>query len=117
MIALRTKRSRSTAPLATVLLMLQGLAAGVLPLAHASERLSAPAHIEAQHATPCLALHDALRCALCHYAATRVVAGHTRVQSAPAIHVEPCLTRSAVAPTGGSEHLTAPARPPPALLV
>src|SRR5437016_1643688 len=42
-IALRTKRSRSTAPLATVLLILQGPAAGVLPLAHASEHLTAPA--------------------------------------------------------------------------
>ena len=75
MIALGTKRSRSTAPLATVLLVLQGLAAAVVPLAHASERFSAPAHIEAQHATPCLALHDALRCTLCHYAGTRVLAG------------------------------------------
>ena len=117
MIALGTKRSRSTAPLATVLLVLQGLAAAVVPLAHASERFSAPAHIEAQHATPCLALHDALRCTLCHYAGTRVLAGHTRVQSAPAARAEPCLNLTGVAPTGGSEHLTAPPRAPPAVLV
>jgi hypothetical protein len=45
------------------------------------------------------------------------VAGRPRVQSGPAIHAEPCLTRSAVAPTGGSDHLTAPPRAPPALLV
>ena len=117
MIALGTKRSRSTAPLATVLLVLQGLAAAVVPLAHASERFSAPAHIEGQHATPCLALHDALRCTLCHYAGTRVLAGHTRVQSAPETRAESCLILTGVAPTGGSEHLTAPPRAPPTLLV
>ncbi len=117
MSAFRTKRRRSTPALAMLLLVLQGLAAGLAPLAHASERLSAPAHIEAQHATACLALHDALRCTLCQHAATRVVAGHPRVQSGPASHVESCLTRSAVAPTGSSDHLAAPPRAPPALVV
>ena len=66
-----------------------------MPLAHASERFTAPAHIEAQHGSGCLALHDELRCVLCHYAATRL------------------RERFAVAPTACADHLTAPPRAPP----
>ena len=68
MIALTTTRNRWTRYLATLLLVLQGLAGGAVSLAHASERLTAPAHIEAQHGSACLALHDELRCALCQWA-------------------------------------------------
>src|SRR2546426_3719426 len=41
--------------LAALLLVLQGLAGGAVPLAHASERLRAPAHVEAQHGAGCVA--------------------------------------------------------------
>ncbi len=68
MIVPRVHRPRRTAPLAALLLVIQGIAGGVVPLAHASERFTAPAHIEAQHGSGCLALHDELRCVLCHYA-------------------------------------------------
>ncbi|HEV2750383.1 MAG TPA: hypothetical protein VGV12_07660 [Gemmatimonadales bacterium] len=68
MIALTTTRNRWTRSLAVLLLVLQGLAVGAVSLAHASERLTAPAHIEAQHGAACLALHDELRCAPCHWA-------------------------------------------------
>lgn len=58
--------------LALPLLVLQGLAGGVVSLAHASDRLSAPVHIEAAHGSACVALHDELRCALCQYAGSKV---------------------------------------------
>jgi hypothetical protein len=60
--------------LALPLLVLQGLSGGVVSLAHASDRLSAPVHIEAAHDSACVALHDALRCALCQYAGSQVTA-------------------------------------------
>lgn len=69
-----TARNRWTRRLAGLLLVLQGLAGGAVSLAHASERLSAPIHIEAQHASTCVALHDELRCALCHYAGSQLQA-------------------------------------------
>ena len=117
MIARQLHRRRWAAPLAAVLLVLQGLAGGVVPLAHASERFTAPAHIEAQHGSGCLVLHDALRCTLCQYAGTRVVAEQTSLETAARGHVQPRLTQLSVAPTAGSEHLTAPPRAPPALFV
>ncbi|HYL21669.1 MAG TPA: hypothetical protein VEU74_07895 [Gemmatimonadales bacterium] len=78
MIALTTTRNRWTRFLATLLLVLQGLAGGAVSLAHASERLTAPAHIEVQHGSACLALHDELRCALCHWAGAQAVSRPTQ---------------------------------------
>jgi len=67
-----------------VLLAVQALAGGAVSLAHARDVLVAPAGIEASHSSRCAILHDELRCALCHYAGTRVVAQHTIVNlSAP----------------------------------
>src|SRR3989442_10800603 len=67
-----------------VLLVVQALASGAVSLAHARDVLVAPAGIEASHSSRCAILHDELRCALCHYAGTRVVAQHTIVNlSAP----------------------------------
>jgi hypothetical protein len=68
-------RRRRIAPIAALLLVLQALAGGVVALAHAGERTSAPAGIEAHHDAHCLVLHDELRCALCQYASALVVAG------------------------------------------
>jgi len=78
-IALPTTRNRWTRYLATLLLVLQGLAGGAVSLAHASERLTAPAHIEAQHGSACLALHDELRCALCQWAGAQAASRPTRM--------------------------------------
>ncbi len=55
-------------PIAALLLTLQALAGGAVPLAHAGEPETAPATIEAHHDASCVVLHDALRCALCYYA-------------------------------------------------
>jgi hypothetical protein len=63
--------------LACSLLVLQGLAGGAVTLAEAREPLTAASHIEAQHEPGCPVLHDALRCALCHYAGTRVAVQQT----------------------------------------
>lgn len=89
-----TRANGWTRRLALPLLVLQGLAGGAVPLAHASERLSAPIHIEAQHASTCVALHDELRCALCHYAGSQLQA------SAPL----------SVAPSAGAPERLGPAR-------
>ena len=78
MTALTTPRKRRTRFLAALLLVLQGLAGGAVSLAHASERLTAPAHIEAQHGAACLALHDELRCALCHWAGAQAATRPTQ---------------------------------------
>ena len=67
-----------------LLLTIQAAAGGAISLAHARDVLVAPAGIEAGHSSRCAILHDELRCALCHYAGTRVVAQHTIVKlSAP----------------------------------
>ena len=66
--ASQTQRRRATAPIAAVLLVLQALAGGLVPLAHAGERETAPTTIEAHHDARCVVIHDAMRCALCQYA-------------------------------------------------
>ena len=114
MIALTTTPKRWTRGLAALLLALQGLAGSAVSLAHASERLSAPMHIEAQHATACVALHDELRCPLCQYAGSQVQSPQsvTRVAAAPA--VERSRPRRDAPPTCPADRCTAPPRAPPA---
>src|SRR5207237_10556407 len=81
-IAPTTRPTRWTRSLAALLLVLQGLAGSAVSLAHASERFTAPIHIEAQHASTCIALHDELRCTLCHYAGSQLQAQQPRTQLA-----------------------------------
>ncbi|HYR32300.1 MAG TPA: hypothetical protein VEO93_10285 [Gemmatimonadales bacterium] len=73
-------RRRRDASVAALLLVLQALAGGVVALAHAGERTSAPVAIESHHDAHCLVLHDELRCALCQYASAQVVAGTVMVR-------------------------------------
>ena len=113
MIAPTTQRRRGTVPLAAALLVIQGLAGGLVPLVHASERLSAPAHIEARHDAGCLALHDELRCALCHYANSRVQPQQARTFAPTAAHPERTVTPPAVAPAARFTRLSSPPRAPP----
>jgi len=116
-IAPGTQRTRWTAPLAAVLLVIQAVSGGVVPLAHASERLTAPAHIEAQRDSGCVVLHDELRCVLCHYAGARVVSQQVRTQSATTTPTELRPERADVARAAGPDHLTSPPRAPPVRLV
>ena len=109
------QRARWTSPLAALLLVIQGIAGGVVPLAHAAERFSAPAHIEAQHGSDCLVLHDELRCALCRFAATRVTTQRPDARLVATLHAESPSDPYPVAPTPAARHLTAPPRAPPFL--
>jgi len=101
-IAPTTQRNRGTVPLAAALLVIQGLAGGLVPLVHASERLSAPAHVEAR-----------LRCALCHYASSRVQPQQARRFDPTAAHSERPVAAPAVAPAPRLARLTSPPRAPP----
>jgi len=113
-IALTTIPNRWTRRLAALLLVLQGLAGGAVPLAHASERLSAPAHVEAQHGAGCVALHDGLRCSLCQYAGSQVTAPPVRAQATAAAFIDRRPIARDVAPYRRPDHSTAPPRAPPA---
>ncbi len=113
MIALTTTRTRWTRSLAALLLVLQGLAGSAVSLAHASERLSAPIHIEAQHASACIALHDELRCTLCHYAGSQVYSQRPRTELAAPAPTDGPLHRRGAAQTCRADRRTASPRAPP----
>jgi len=106
------RRTQWTAPLAALLLVLQGIAGGVVPLAHAAEPFSAPAHIEAQHGSGCLAVHDELRCVLCQYAATRVIIERSDAPFVATLRAEAPYDRCPVAPRAPS-HRPTPRAPLP----
>jgi hypothetical protein len=61
------RRSNATTAITALLLTLQVLAGGAVPLAHAAEPETAPGSIEAHHNATCVVIHDAMRCALCLY--------------------------------------------------
>jgi hypothetical protein len=113
-IALTTTPNRWTRRLAALLLVLQGLAGGVVPLVHASERLSAPVHIEAQHGAGCVALHDGLRCGLCQLAGLQASSQQVRAQCPTAATVERRPSEVDAGPVRRPDHPTAPPRAPPA---
>jgi hypothetical protein len=104
------------AALSGALLLLQAAAGGAVTLAHASEPLTAASHIEAQHEPGCPVLHDALRCALCHYAGAQVVVQQALI--APRSHPAPVRVPSThrVVVVASAVHRTRPARAPPAFL-
>ena len=99
-----------------VLLAIQALGGGAVSLAHARDVVTAPAAFESHHDARCPVLHDALRCALCHYAGAQVGVQRTVVipPSRPTNARVPCA-RQIVLVSGGI-HRTAPARAPPAFL-
>ncbi|PYP02004.1 MAG: hypothetical protein DMD57_12270 [Gemmatimonadetes bacterium] len=79
----RNRRRRGLRSSAALLLVLQALGPGAVSVAHATERLTAPAGWEAHHTAACAVLHDAARCAVCHYAGARFVATSTVRPAAP----------------------------------
>jgi hypothetical protein len=99
-----------------LLLVIQALGGGAVTLAHARDVVSAPAAFESSHDARCPILHDALRCALCHYATAQVVGQGAVVTlpSRPARTLVPATRRMAI--VASAVHRTAPARAPPALL-
>jgi len=98
--------------LALPLLALQVLSGGVVSLAHASERLSAPVHIEAARGSACVALHDELRCVLCQYAGSQAPSPGLRT-SVPETGTPVRRPPTCDAPTRRSDRRTAPPRAPP----
>jgi hypothetical protein len=98
------------------LLVLQGTVGAAATLVEAGEPLTAARHIEAQHEPGCPVLHDALRCALCHYTGTRVVVQQTFTpafsqperRSAPSAEAAPVVSVSV--------RFTVQSRAPPAFL-
>jgi hypothetical protein len=99
-----------------VLLAIQVLGGGAVTLAHARDVVTAPAAFESKHDARCPVLHDALRCALCHYASAQVVVQQTVIapSSRPARERVPSTRRVVV--VASAVHRTAPARAPPILL-
>ncbi len=113
MIVLTTTRTGRTGPLALVLLMSQGLAAGAVALAHASEQFSAPVHVEAHHEASCPVLHDELRCALCQFAGSQVTLERAHVTPVSTTLTERRPVWAGREPIATPQHLTAPPRAPP----
>lgn len=113
MIALTTTRTRRTRPLALVLLVIQGAAAGTVALAHASEHFSAPAHVEGHRDAGCLVLHDELRCALCQFAGSQVTLERVHPAPVSTTLTEPRPVWADREPIAAPQHLTAPPRAPP----
>jgi hypothetical protein len=99
--------------LALPLLVLQGLSGGVVSLAHGSDRLSAPVHIEAAHGAACIALHDDLRCALCHYAGSQVTSPGMRTLVSETETSVPRPPTCDTPPPRRSDRRTSPSRAPP----
>ena len=99
-----------------LLLVIQALGGGAVTLAHARDVVTAPAAFESKHDARCPVLHDALRCALCHYASAQVVVQQVVIAppSRPARVRVPSTHRVDV--VASAVHRTAPARAPPILL-
>ncbi|MFN2571851.1 MAG: hypothetical protein ABR537_09620 [Gemmatimonadales bacterium] len=100
-------------PLA-ILLAIQAVAGGAITLAHARDVAVAPAAIEASHDARCAILHDELRCALCHYANTRVLQQHTF--TLPSVAILQLTVAAPLAHPTVIFPLTLPARAPPSSL-
>ena len=86
----------------TLFLAIQVLGGGAVTLAHARDVVAAPPAVEASHDARCAILHDELRCALCHYASTRVLVQQTidvPVAPARAIRIAAPVTAGWTAPT------------------
>jgi hypothetical protein len=100
----------------TVLLAIQVLGGGAVTLAHARDIVTAPAAFESHHDARCPVLHDALRCALCHYASAQVVVQQPVITPAsrPTRALVPSTSR--IVAVSSAVHRTAPARAPPTLL-
>ena len=106
----------ATRAVLTVVLAVQALGGGAVTLAHARDVTTAPAAFESRHDARCAVLHDALRCALCHYASAQVVVQGAAITppSRPIRSLVPSARRVVV--VASAVHPTAPARAPPALL-
>ncbi len=110
---LKTSRSFAARSLALALLVLQGVGSSGVTLAHAADQTGGAASIETRHTAQCVVLHDASRCALCHYAQMRAAAVPAlRPLPAPAPERPAVLPWGRLAPPAESRP-AAPSRGPP----
>jgi hypothetical protein len=98
-----------------LLLAIQAFGGGAITLAHARDVVGAPPGFEARHDARCAMLHDELRCALCHYASTRVVAQQAFTLATPRAAVAVAAVQPVIV-FAAAVRLTAPARAPPQFL-
>lgn len=113
---LQRSHRRLTRTALTLLLVSQALGGGAVTLAHARDVATAPAHVEANHDARCPVLHDALRCALCHYAGARLIVQEA-VIAPPSRPTRARLPRDrGTVVVASAVQRTSPARAPPTLL-
>ncbi len=113
----RAQRRRGlTQVVLTLLLIIQALGGGAVTLAHARDVVTAPAAFESKHDARCAVLHDALRCALCHYASAQVAVQRTVITPASRSARVRAQATPPVVVAASAVHRTRPARAPPALL-
>lgn len=111
-----TARSFASRSLALALLVLQTAGAPSVALAHASDQTGGAASIETRHTAQCVVLHDANRCALCHYAQMRSAAMPAlRLLPAPGVEQLPALGRGRLTPPAAACP-AAPSRGPPSFV-
>jgi hypothetical protein len=103
-------------PLAALLLVLQGLAGGMVAVAHATEAPAGTVHIEAPHASGCPVLHDSARCALCQFAGMRGAPANGAVRPGSIATVRRSSIVASPASIRVADHLSAPPRAPPVQL-
>lgn len=101
-------------PLA-LLLVIQALGGGAITLAHARDVVAAPPGLEATHDARCAILHDEMRCALCHYAGTRIVTPQTFTIPTPVTPIS-VARLELLGWVDSATTRTAPARAPPLFL-
>lgn len=112
-------RSRTYGPLTrgclALLLVIQALGGGAVTLAHAADRNVAVVHIETKHDATCAVAHDAMRCALCHYAGITGVVAAPRFVTVVAAVVIAVPPATATATTRPLLFFGSPRAPPTAL--
>ena len=99
-----------------LLLVVQAFAGGAVSLAHARDVFVSQAGIEDVHTNRCAILHDELRCALCHYAGTRVVAQQPMLDPAASTTRPLLVPLQQIATVTTAVRFTPPPRAPPSVL-
>lgn len=115
MLGIQRSQRGLTRGILALLLTIQALGGGAVTLAHASDPNTAIVHVETKHDAACVVMHDALRCALCHYAGiTGVVAAPRLVTSVAALIVT--VPSTAAVPTSRPGLFFGSPRAPPTAL-
>lgn len=98
-----------------LLLVIQAVGGGAVTLAHAADPNTAVVHIETKHDAACVVMHDALRCALCHYAGVTAVVAPPRFVTAVAAVIITVPSTAAI-PTARPRLFFGSPRAPPTTL-